>query len=239
MTGDGRRPEPAGVRQDFDAEAVLQTFFGCKPGDVPADFVCTPIPAFYSALVSRASDVVEYRGWWRMATVTLDRHRYGVVQHFEGSRVVDVLYALAGPGSRAAFLGLVGGLDDSVEIGDVVGIDVALRHGEPAERAIGSLPAGAVTALTVDGMLEAAPVGPASPGRAQVVDLETHFFYRAARGTAVAASAAWALVTDKPAVRPFWQVPLTDEDLDDAASRMFPVLNEWLDLSVDRSQGEM
>jgi hypothetical protein len=212
---------------------VLDVLFGCKPADVEPDLVCTPIPAFYAALVDAAEEAVEHRGWWRLATVAASGRRYCVVQHFEGSRVVDVLHALAGPASRVAFLGLAGSLHPAVRIGDLVRIGAAVRAGLPDEKpadpgAAGTAPG--LTAVTVDGLLEK----PTGEGRAQLVDLETHFFFRAARAAGVAAATGWVLVTDEPGTRPFWQVPLGDPDLRRAAAALRASLHDWLDAPAGR-----
>jgi hypothetical protein len=215
------------------SEAVLEILFGCGPRQVATDLVLTPIPAFYTELVAQASRAVEYRGWWRLAVIEDDSRRYNAVQHFEGNRVVDALYALSGPTSRVAFLGLAGGLADGIEIGRLVSIQSAVRDGEPSERC---QPDDAdavdpVVSLTVDGLLEPPDVvtALAEERHAQVVDLEAHHFYRAARRTGALASMAWGLVTDRPASQPFWQVPIDDRALRLAAGRLTSLLHDWLD----------
>jgi hypothetical protein len=217
-----------------ERERVLEMFFGCAESDVADDVILTPIPAFYRASLAGADHVAEHAGWWRLATATRGGHRYSVVQHFEGTRVVDPVLALGTARSRVAFLGLVGAVAPGLDVGDVVRISSAGRAPGavaswlgPEEPDIG-IPV--VRALTGNGLLDDPDRVRTEATRlaASVVDLETYFFFEALGAIAPIESLAFGLVTDLPGVEPFWRVQLGDAELAEAGSVMVAtILRHW------------
>lgn len=208
---------------------VLDVFFGCAPEDVADTVVYTPIPAFYYALVEDADRAEEHRGWWRLATVESGAARYSVVHHFEGTRIVDPVYALAGPDTRLGFLGLAGALTPGLDIGDVVRIGSAHRppNGNSTEIA-DDAHAHTVIGYTGDGLLDDVADDAAHSVGADVVDLEAYFFFQAAHKRHARSAIAMAIITDKPGNEPFWSVRLDDETLRAAALRMSAdLLHAW------------
>ncbi|MGH3906831.1 MAG: hypothetical protein ACRDTE_22015 [Pseudonocardiaceae bacterium] len=218
-----------------DRNRVLKVFFGCAESDIADDVILTPIPAFYRALLNGADRVAEHVGWWRLASVTRDGHRYCVVLHFEGTRVVDPVHALVNDRSRFAFLGLTGGVAPEAEIGDLVRITSAGRANGAVASWIGpevldaKIPS--VRALTGNGLLDD-PGDACAAARlmsASVIDLEAYFFFEALGVGGPAEGIALGLVTDRPGIVPFWDVELGDEDLAMAGARMAStVLEHWL-----------
>lgn len=195
--------------------------------------IFTPIPAFYRALLAGAASVSETKGWWRIASIRHSGEPWTVIQHPESARVTDAVLSVAGTARSAFFLGLCGSIDGKFEIGKLA---VATRGSRNAINPIPArIPAGMremrevefAEVSTVDGFLSEDDelLNRHRESEVHLLDLETYYFYKTA-GPLFESFAAILAVCDQPPQRPFWDVPLSDDDMQATGETMkFILLN--------------
>lgn len=115
----------------MDSEAVLQLYFGCEARDISEFVVFTPLPPSNLNDFKQLCDEVrrEFSGWVGSGFVGL-AEGYDVTVICPGtgsSQIGDATLAAGyGPCKVAIFVGSIGGLDDNMNIGDIVVVEEAV-----------------------------------------------------------------------------------------------------------------
>jgi len=115
----------------MDAKAVLQLYFGCEPRDIGEVVVFTPLPPSNLDDFKELCDEVrgDFSGWVGsgFAGSAEGCHVTVICPGTGSSQIGDATLAVGyGPCEVAIFVGSVGGLDDDMNLGDIVVVEEAV-----------------------------------------------------------------------------------------------------------------
>ena len=118
-----------------DPSSFTRVLYGCDADDVAETVLMTPIKDWWSALRDRSDDVEEYSGFNQGFRGVLGGVEVSVFDSRVGSPVaLDCAYYLRfTPCRKIIFNGLIGALQPSIKVGDVIVPTAALR-GEGASK---------------------------------------------------------------------------------------------------------
>ena len=112
-----------------------RTLYGCEASEVSEVVVLTPIDDIFKALRDRVEEVEELGGFFRGFHASIDGRRFTLFKSLIGSPGAgDCLYYLRFTPCRSViYTGLIGALQDWIDVGDLI-IPTSAYRGEGASR---------------------------------------------------------------------------------------------------------
>ena len=118
-----------------DASAFTRVLYGCEADEIAEIVLLTPMDSFLEALMLRAGDVREFKGFNNGFNGTFGETRVSIFNSRIGSPVAsDCTYYLRFTSCRSIiYAGLIGALQPTIRVGDIIVPTAALR-GEGASK---------------------------------------------------------------------------------------------------------
>jgi len=134
-------------------EVFIKAVFGCDPDDIAETVVLSPFDETLDTLRDRADGVSEFNGFFRLINGTFNGKNYTFINSRIGSPMAaDCTNYLSYTGCKdIVYVGLMGGLQPSVKVGDII-VPTGAYRGEGASKIFveETYPASADFHLTVE-----------------------------------------------------------------------------------------
>lgn len=134
-------------------DVFIKAVFGCSPVEISETVILSPFDETLDALRDRSEDVKEFKGFFRMINGTINDKKYSFINPRIGSPMAaDCTNYLSYTGCRdIVYVGLMGGLQPEVKVGDII-VPTGAYRGEGASKIFieESYPATADFHLTVE-----------------------------------------------------------------------------------------
>jgi len=134
-------------------EVFIKAVFGCCPDEIAETVILSPFDETLDALRDRSEGVKEFKGFFRMINGTINGKNYSFINSRIGSPMAaDCTNYLSFTGCKdIVYVGLMGGLQPEVKVGDII-VPTGAYRGEGASKIFieESYPASANFHLTLE-----------------------------------------------------------------------------------------
>ena len=116
-------------------EVFIKAVFGCSPDEIAETVIMSPFDETLDALRDRSEGVKEFKGFFRMINGTINGKKYSYINSRIGSPMAaDCTNYLSFTGCKdIIYMGLMGGLQPEVKVGDII-VPTGAYRGEGASK---------------------------------------------------------------------------------------------------------